>query len=77
MAHDTFVRILSMSLGATETAISISEVRIIVITTWCIRSSIAFACEFLMLVGLGLAPYDSHRVMKCSLNSRPMSNITF
>ena len=64
MAHDELVRTASMSLGATESAISISEVRIIVITTWCIHSSIEFACGFLMLVGLGFTPYDSHRAKK-------------
>ena len=74
MAHDTFVRIVSMSLGATQSAILISEVQIIVITTWCICSSIAFACGFIMLVGLGFTPYDSHRVMKWSLNLLPLSN---
>ncbi len=58
-----FVRIVSMSLGATESALLISEVQTIVITTWWIRSSIAFACEFLMLVGLGFTPYDSNREM--------------
>ncbi len=77
MAHDTFVRIVSMSLGAIESAILISEVRTIVITTWWIRSSIAFACGFLMLVGLGFIPYDSHNEMKWSLNSLPLSKTIF
>ena len=77
MAHHTFVRIVSMSLGATESAKSISEVQIIVITTWFIHSSIAFTCGFLMLFGLGFTPYDSHRVLKWSLNSLPLSNINF
>ena len=75
MAHDAFIRTASMSLGATESAITISEVQIIVITAWCIRSRIAFACGFLMLVGLCCTPYDSHRVMKWILNSLPLSNI--
>ena len=57
MAHDAFVRTVSMSLGATESAILISEVQTIVIITWWIRSRIAFACGFLMLVGLGFTPY--------------------
>ncbi len=77
MAHDTFVRIVSMSLGATESAISISEVQTIVIITWKIRSRIAFACGFLMLVVLGFIPYDSHRVIKWSLNSLPLSKTIF
>ncbi len=77
MDHDAFVRTASMSLGATESAISISEVQIIVITTWCICSSIAFACGFLMLVGLGITPYDSHRAKKWSLNLLPLSNMIF
>ncbi len=64
MAHDTFVRIVSMSLGATESAILISELQTIVITTWWIHSSIAFACGFLKLVDLGFTPYDSHRAKK-------------
>ncbi len=77
MAHDTFVRIVSMSLGATESAISISEVQTIVIITWWIRFSIAFARGCLMLVGLGFTPYDSHNEMKWSLNSLPLSNTIF
>ena len=51
MAHAASVRTASMSLGATESAMSSSEVRIIFIRTSCTRSSIAFACGFLMLVG--------------------------
>ena len=64
-------------LGATESSILISEVQTIVITTWWIRSSIAFACGYLMLVGLGFTPYDSHRAIMLSLNSIPLSNIIF
>ena len=77
MAHDMFVRIVSMSLGATESVISISEVQIRVITTWCICSSIAFACGVLRVVGLGLMPYSLHSRLKCNLNSLPLSNIIF
>ena len=42
MAHDGIVRIASMSLGATESAMSSSEVRSSD-QSCCIRSSIAFA----------------------------------
>jgi hypothetical protein len=43
---------VSMSLGATELAMSISAVRSIVEMTWCTHSSIAFAWGFLTLVGV-------------------------
>ena len=37
--------------------------------SWWTHLSIAFACEFLTLVGLRLIPYLLHRVAKWSLNS--------
>ena len=63
MAYDAFVRITSMSLGATESAISISEVQIIVLRLDGFIP-IAFAGGFLMLVGLCLTLYESHSVLK-------------
>ena len=75
MTHDTFVRIVSLSLDATEPAISISEVQIIFITTWHVSSSTAFAWGVLMVVGLGFTPYSLHRCMKSNLNSLLLSNI--
>ncbi len=33
----------------------------------------SFACGFLTVVGLCVMPYDSHRYLKCSLNSLPLS----
>ena len=69
MAQATLVRNVTMSLGATELAISISAVRSIIILTWCTCSSITFAWGFLTLVGLCLMPYESHRTLKWSLNS--------
>ena len=77
MAHAASVRTASMSLGATESAMSSSEVRIIFIRTSCTRSSIAFACGFLMLVGLRFRLYESHKSSKWSLNSLPLSYITY
>ena len=77
MAHDAFARSASMSMGATELAMSISEVQAIAITTLCICSSIAFACGFLMLVGFCLTLYESHRASQLSLNSLPLSYIIF
>ena len=60
MAHAASDKKTSMSLGFTESAISISAVRSMFITTAWIRSSIAFACGFLTLVGLRFMPYESH-----------------
>jgi hypothetical protein len=37
------------------------------------RSNIAFACGFLIVVGLCLIPYESHRYSKFNLNSLPLS----
>ncbi len=48
---------------------SISEMRIIVPRTWWMHSQMAFACGFLIVVGVCFMPYDSHNVSKCNLNS--------
>ncbi len=37
------------------------------------RSNIAFACGFLIVVGLHLIPYESHRYSKFNLNSLSLS----
>jgi hypothetical protein len=75
MAHAASDKKTLMSLGFTVSAISISAVRSMVITTAWIRSSIAFACGFLTLVGLRFMPYESQRARKWSLNSLPLSYI--
>ena len=55
IAHAVSVRNASMSLGSTVLPMSTSEVQsIVVIISWTC-SSIAFACEFLTLVGLCLS----------------------
>jgi hypothetical protein len=41
------------------------------------RSSIAFACGFLTLVGLRLMPYESHKARKWRLNSLPLLCIMY
>jgi hypothetical protein len=37
----------------------------------------AFACGFLIVVGLRFMPYESHNVSKCNLNSDPLSYIKY
>ncbi len=64
-----------MSAGSTDSAMSISEVRIIVPRTWWMRSHMAFAWGFLIMVGLRFMPYELHNVSKCNLNSDPLSYI--
>ena len=54
-------------------AMSISAVHSICHKTWCACSNIAFACGFLIRVGLCLIPYESHRYLKFNLNSLPLS----
>ncbi len=39
------------------------------------HSQMAFACGFLILVGLRFLPYELHNVLKCNLNSDPLSYI--
>ena len=75
MAHAASDKKMLTSLGFTESAISISAVRSMFMTTAWIRSSIAFACGFLTLVGLRFMPCESHRAQKGSLNSLPLSYI--
>lgn len=61
MAHDGVVRIASMSLGATESAMSSSEVRInLVVSVPVLHSFLGY----LMLVGLRFRLYDGHRSVK-------------
>ncbi len=73
MAHVASAKKMLMSLALTDSAISSSAVRSMFVKTACIRSSIAFACGFLMLVGLRVMPYVLHRAQKCNLNSLPLS----
>ena len=56
MAHDASVRTASMSLGATESAISSSEVRIKVVSVPVLHLLLGY----LMLVGLRFRPYESY-----------------
>jgi hypothetical protein len=72
MAHAASAMKMLMSLALTYLAMSSLAVRSMFMNTVCIRSSIAFACEFLMLVGLRFTPYVLHRAWKCSLNSLPL-----
>ncbi len=37
----------------------------------------AFACGFLIVVGLHFLPYESHNISKCNLNSDPLSYIKY
>ncbi len=75
MAHAAADKKTSMSLGFSELAILISAVRSMFITTAWIRSSIAFSCGFLTLVGLRFMSYESHRARKWSLNLLPLLSI--
>jgi len=65
MAHDGVVRTASMSLGATESAMSSSEVRINSVVSIPLLHSL-LGC--LMLVGLRFRPHDVHRSLKWSLS---------
>ncbi len=62
---------VSMSAGATDLGMFISECPR---TEW-MRSHMAFAWGFLILVDLRFMPYESHNVSKCNLNSDPLSYI--
>ena len=73
MAHAALSRKTSTSSGFTESAMSVSAVRSICPRTWCTCSKIAFACGFLIVVGLRLIPYESHQYLKFNLNSLPLS----
>ncbi len=72
MAHAASDKKTLMSLVFTESAISISVVCSMFITTAWIRSGIAFACGFLTVVGLRFMPYESRRALKWSLNLLPL-----
>ncbi len=76
-AHAALSMTVSMSAGSTESAMSSSEVRIMVPKTWWMRSQMAFTCEFLIVVGLRFMPYKSHNVSKCNLNSDPLLCIKY
>jgi len=65
MAHDGVVRTTSTSLGATESAMSSSEVRINLVASVPVLHSLL---GYLMLVGLRFKPYDRLRSLKWSLS---------
>ncbi len=44
---------------------------------WWMRSQMAFACGFLIVVGLRFMPYESHNVSKCNLNPDLLSYIKY
>jgi hypothetical protein len=68
MAHTAYAKKMSMSLVLTDLAISSLAVRSMFVNIACICSSIAFACGFLVLVGLRFTPYDVlHKSQKCNL----------
>ncbi len=71
ISHAVSLINVSVSAGSTELAMSISEVRIIIPRTWWMRSQMAFACGFLIVVGLRSMAYKSHNVSKRNLNSNP------
>jgi len=78
LAHSALLMNVSMSAEWTESAMSNSEVHIIVPKkTWCLRSQMSFACGFLILDGLRFMPFESHNVSKCNLNSDPLSYIKY
>ncbi len=77
MVHASLSRKTSTSLGVTDFAILSSAVRNICAKTWCTHSNIAFICGFLIMVGLSLMPYDSHKYSKFSLNSLPSMYIKY
>ncbi len=62
MAHAALSRKTLTSSGVTESAILISAVHNICPMTWWARSNIAFACGFLIVVGLRLISYESHSI---------------
>ncbi len=75
IAHSALSMNVSMSAGSTDSAMSISEVRIIVPRTRWMHSHMTFAWGFLIVVGLCFMPYESHSVSKCNLNSDRLSYI--
>ncbi len=65
MAHDIVVRTASMSLGATESAMSSSEGQINRVVSGPVLHSLL---GYLMLVGLRFRLYDVHRSLQWSLS---------
>ncbi len=59
----------------TASCMSKLDVRNMSVKTPWIRSSVAFACGFLILVGLRLSLYELHRDLKWSLNSLLLSKV--
>ncbi len=74
MAHAVLSRRTLTPLGVTEMVILISAVHSICLRTWCTCSNIAFACGFLIVVGLRLIliQHESNRYSKFNLNSLPL-----
>ncbi len=68
---------MSMSLALIDLAISSLAVRSMFVNTAWICSSMAFACGFLMLVGLHFMPYVVHRARKYNLNSLSLLYIKY
>ena len=54
-------------IGVTESVILISAVHSICPRTLCTHSNIAFACGFLIVVGLRLIPYEPQRYSKFNI----------
>jgi hypothetical protein len=73
MAHAASARKMLMSLALTDSAILSLAVCSMFVNTASMHPSIAFACGFLMLVGLCVMPYVLHRAQKSNLNSLPLS----
>ena len=57
--------------------LSQKSVALSLLDTPCRRSKMTFNCGFLIVVGLSFSPYYFHRYWKCSLNSLPLSYITY
>ncbi len=73
MAHAASAKKMLTSLALTDLAISSLAVCSMFVKTVWINSSIAFACGFLMLVGLYFTPYVLHGAQKWSLFSLPLA----
>jgi hypothetical protein len=72
IAHAPLSMNVSMSAGSTDSAMSISEVRIIFPRTEWMRSHMAFARGFYIMFDLRFMLYEPHNVSKCNLNSDPL-----
>ena len=66
--EDSIIR----SILKAPVAVAIFILIILATTAW-ILSRIAFACGFLIVVGLRFSEYDSHKRSKNNLNSLPLS----